>query len=437
MLRRQFCASTAATISLASFTGDTLARVSSELPPIRAITRGPKYHWRGYYDKDLFDANDRYVLANEVDFEGRSPEPNDKISVGMIDLHQQDEWMELGTTTAWNWQQGCMLQWIPGDDYREKQHVLWNDREGDRFVCRILDIESRRIVRTLPAPIYCVEPNGQWGLSIDFRRLNDCRPGYGYAGIPDPYAQDLAPEKTGLSRVDLRTGDSQLLLSYAQIAAIEYASDVKLQFDPKKSKHWFNHLLVAPDGKRFLFLHRWRETPEDSSREKIASTGFSTRMFTANADGSSLHIVDPYGKTSHFVWRDSNSICSWAWHPSHRDRFYLYEDQSNRVSVVGADTMTQNGHNTYLPFTNNDWILNDTYPDKGRIQHPYLYQVSTNRKVPIADLLSPDRYRAEYRCDNHPSSSRSGRQVVLDSTHDGKGRQVYLIDVSKIVDTDR
>jgi len=153
MLRRQFCASTAATISLASFTGDTLARVSSELPPIRAITRGPKYHWRGYYDKDLFDTNDRYVLANEVDFEGRSPEPNDKISVGMIDLHQQDEWMELGTTTAWNWQQGCMLQWIPGDDYREKQHVLWNDREGDRFVCRILDIESRRIVRTLPAPI--------------------------------------------------------------------------------------------------------------------------------------------------------------------------------------------------------------------------------------------------------------------------------------------
>jgi len=95
--------------------------------------------------------------------------------------------------------------------------------------------------------------------------------------------------------------------------------------------------------------------------------------------------------------------------------------------------MTQNGHNTYLQLNENDWILNDTYPDRSRIQHPYLYQVSANRKVPIADLLSPERYQAEFRCDNHPSSSRSGRQVLVDSTHEGKGRQVYLIDVTKIV----
>lgn len=83
---------------------------------------------------------------------------------------------------------------------------FWNDREDGRFVCRILDLESRRVVRTLPVPIYCVEPNGQWGLSIDFRRLNDCRPGYGYAGIPDPYFQDSAPEKTGISRVQFKDG---------------------------------------------------------------------------------------------------------------------------------------------------------------------------------------------------------------------------------------
>jgi len=433
MFRRQFCATLASTASVAGFHPKSFASPNVDQPPIRAITRGPKFHWRGYYDKNLFDEHDRFVLANEVDFEGRTPEPTDKLTVGMIDLQNNDEWTPLGTTTAWNWQQGCMLQWIPGEEYHRKQHLLWNDRQEDRFVCRIMEIETRRIVRTLPMPIYCVEPNGEWGLSVDFRRLNDCRPGYGYAGIPDPYATNPAPEKTGIWRVDLKTGESQLLISYAQIAAMEYAKDVKLQFDPTKSKHWFNHLLVAPDGKRFLFLHRWRGTPEGASREKLSRTGFSTRMLTANADGSALHVVDPYGRTSHFVWRDEKSICAWAWHPSHRDRFYLYEDQTNHVSGVGIDVMTQNGHNTYLPNTNNDWILNDTYPDQGRVQHPYLYQVSTNRKVPLADLLSPEQYQAEFRCDNHPSSSRSGTQVSLDSTHEGKGRQVYLIDVSKTV----
>jgi hypothetical protein len=433
MHRRQFCTSLG--LMTASIPYARLLALDSlqEMPPIRAITRGPKFHWRGYYDKHLFDVSDRYVLANEVDFEGRTPEGTDRIQVGMIDLENDDTWIELGSTVAWNWQQGCMLQWIPGSDEREFPKVIWNDREDDRFVCRIYDVRARRVLRTLPMPIYCVAPNGEWGLSVDFRRLNDCRPGYGYAGIPDPYAVENAPEKTGIWRVDLRTGNSNLLVSFAQIAAMEYANDVKLQFDPKKSKHWFNHLLIAPGGDRFLFLHRWREMDWNASRSTVQRLGFSTRMWTANADGSNLYVVDPYGKTSHFIWRDANHICAWAWHPSYRDRFYLYEDQTRNVSAVGREVMTQNGHNTYLPHTDNDWILNDTYPDKGRIQHAYLYQISTNKRVPIADLLSPERYQSEFRCDHHPCASRSGKYVTLDSTHDGKGRQVYLIDVASIV----
>ena len=435
MNRRDFCICSLGAVSLNAlmqlnpgFATASVTQPSGSLPPIRAITRGPRFHWRGYYDKNLFDPSDRYVLANEIDFEGRTPEANDVLRVGMIDLQNNDAWTELGTTTAWNWQQGCMLQWLPGD----KPSVLWNDRQDGNFVSKILNVADRA-VRTLPMPIYCVSPDGLWGLSVDFRRLNDCRPGYGYAGIADPYADRSAPDETGIWRVDLQTGASRLLLSYAQIAAMEYRNDVKLQFDPARSKHWFNHLLIAPDGKRFLFLHRWRETPADATREKLSKTGFSTRMWTANADGSDLHVVDPYGKTSHFVWRDATTICAWAWHPSHLERFYLYEDQSSRVSVVGPDVMTANGHNTYLPGMNNDWILNDTYPDKGREQHPYLFQVSTNRRVPLAHLLSPAKYQGEFRCDNHPSASRDGKSVLVDSPHGGNGRQVYLIDVASIV----
>lgn len=433
MFRRSFCLGAAASFVATALRFQAQACGAQDLPPIRAITRGPKFHWRGYYDKELFDLSDRYVLANEVDFEGRTPEPEDQIQVGMVDLQDGDKWIELGTTKAWNWQQGCMLQWIPGATQADQQEVLWNDRVDGKYIAKILSLKTRE-VRILPMPIYCVSPDGTWGLSVDFRRLNDCRPGYGYAGVKDPFAQQNAPRETGIWRVDLRTGEHKLLVNYEQISEQPYQADVKLQYAPEKSKHWFNHLLIAPDGKRFLFLHRWREVPAGADRSVIARTGFSTRMWTADADGSNLFVVDPYGKTSHFVWRDSHSICAWAWHPSHRDRFYVYRDQTRDVEAVGVEQMTVNGHNTYLPRTDNDWILNDTYPDKGRIQHPYLYQVSKDRKVPIAHLLSPDRYTGEWRCDNHPSASRSGRQVVVDSTHEGKGRQVYLIDVSRIID---
>ena len=55
-----------------------------------------------------------------------------------------NEGIDLGTSSAWCWQQGCMLQWRPGSD----REVLWNDRQGDQYVCRVLDIRSRKL-RTL------------------------------------------------------------------------------------------------------------------------------------------------------------------------------------------------------------------------------------------------------------------------------------------------
>jgi len=94
--------------------------------------------------------------------------------------------------------------------------------------------------------------------------------------------------------------------------------------------------------------------------------------------------------------------------------------------------MTRNGHNTYLP-PDQDWILNDTYPDEERQQHPYLYEIETGRRVPLAHLYSPPEYKGEWRCDTHPRSSRDGKTVCVDSPHGGEGRQLYLIDVSGIV----
>src|SRR3954466_4155921 len=82
--------------------------LEEKLPPVRQITKGPKFHWFGYYDKLQFSADNRFVLANQVDFEGRSPTENDRIRVGMVDLQDNDRWIELGSTQAWNWQQGCM-----------------------------------------------------------------------------------------------------------------------------------------------------------------------------------------------------------------------------------------------------------------------------------------------------------------------------------------
>lgn len=64
--------------------------------------------------------------------------------------------------------------------------------------------------------------------------------------------------------------------------------------------------------------------------------------------------------------------------------------------------MTVNGHNTYILGTNNEWVLNDTYPDGNRMQTLYLYYIPTRRRVILGKFLSPPQYKGEYRCDLHP-----------------------------------
>ena len=68
--------------------------------PTRAITRGPLHHWFGYYDKQEFDPTSRYVLSNEVAFEGRSPRDGDSINVGYVDTADSDKWHPIGSSSA-------------------------------------------------------------------------------------------------------------------------------------------------------------------------------------------------------------------------------------------------------------------------------------------------------------------------------------------------
>lgn len=402
------------------------SKTQSKLPPVRQITQGPKFHWFGYYDKLEFDPSSRYVLSNEVDFEGRSPRAEDTIRIGMVDLKDNDRWIELGQSNAWSWQQGCMLQWIPGT----ASSIIWNDREGDRFVARTLDVKTGKR-GVLPLPVYALSPDGIRAISADFRRIQNHRPGYGYAGLADPTETERMPRTSGIWLMDLRTGENKLVVSIAQAAAIPLAGAEPEEF--AQSFHWFNHLLFNTDGTRFLFLHRWRPDKGSKWADKYKGVGgWGTRMFTANVDGSGLYVLDPYGKTSHFVWRDPKTVTAWSWHPSDGSRFYHYHDLTQNVEVVGRDIMVVNGHNTYLAAPYSDWILNDTYPDKARNQNPYLFHVPTARRVPLGHFRLPPEYKGEWRCDTHPRSDPSGTKVVVDSAHNG-GRQLYLIDIASIV----
>lgn len=399
--------------------------------PVHQITDGENQHWFGYYDKWQADTSGRYALGNQVDLFFRSPIPDDVLRIGLIDLENDFQWKEIGQSTAWGWQQGCMLQWIPGSS----EEVIWNDRQGDGFVSKIHNIKTSK-TRTLPRPIYTLSPDGSFGLSVNFARLQDMRPGYGYT-VPGGVG-DLAksPDDDGIFKVDLKTGESKLIISLAQLASLE-----RSQGSIKDNFHWCNHLLVSPTGDRFIFLNRSRpyRVTEEMKKEpgwqnKYVSRKHVTRAITANTDGSDLFVLNDSGYFSHFIWKGDDVVAAWAMpEDSDIEAFYRFFDKTKKYETINPREMPENGHNTYIPNTNYEWILNDTYPmGPERLQELYLYHVPTKRRVSLGKFHEPEKFYSEWRCDLHPRSDQQGNRVFFDSTHSGK-RQMYMIDIKKII----
>jgi len=378
--------------------------------PARAVTKGPKHHFFGYYDKTPWDQTGRYLLANEIDFVGRQPKPAEELTVGMVDLEDGDRFIPLGKTAAWCWQQGTMLQWL-GSAERE---VMFNSITEKEPSATILNVHSGKS-RTLPRPIYALSADGKQAVSLDFARLHRLRPGYGYASYNERYADEPAPEKLGIWWMDPTTGKNNLVVTLKQLAA--FKPDDRF----RGAQHWVNHLLFNPSGTRFVFLHRWK---------KPDAAAWQTRMLTARPDGGDLRIAFDDGMVSHFDWKDDSTILAWARTKKDGNKFNTVDVLSGETKVVGADVLTQDGHCSYSP--DRKWVLNDTYPDKGRLQWLMLFKVATGRRYDLNQFPSPKLFTGPWRCDLHPRWNRDGTMVCIDSSHDPE-RQVYVLDVSEVV----
>ena len=368
-----------------------------------------------------FDPTGRYMLALRVFFEGRDVRADDRAVVGILDLENDNAWSEIGQSMAWNWQQGNRLQWIPGSD----EEIIWNDRsdDGKRFVSRIYNTRTRA-TRTLPKPIYTISPDGKTALTHDFERMK--HGGTNYVGIADENAEEWAPERSYIWKMDIATGEHEPVLAVADMARRMYP--VTHSPDPVATLYFFREGF-NPSGNRFIFF----------VKDAKPGTRARTEGFSANLDGGDIRYL--YKSPSHHFWIDDETIMDNGFHtpPGGAEElrgYFLFEDDGSgqpKELIYEAP----NGHITLSK--DGEWILTDTYNMDGYI-HLYMYHRPSQRLVPLAKLETHLKRKqvfkaaGYYRIDLHPRFTPDGRTVSIDSSHEGLGRQIYLLDIGHILD---
>lgn len=404
---------------------------------------GP-HHFFGYYNKTVWDRTNRYVLANQTPYMDADLTPDLSAEVGFFDPLNEGAYRRLDATRAWNWQMGCQLQWLDGLPQRQ---LIYNIRTDDGaghypgFGARIHNVDTGQS-RDLPLPIYVVSPDSRYALCVDYGRLYVTHETIGYP--PRPETLSRAPDDDGIRRLDLATGEHELVLSYGDLSRFHHKPSMD------KALHWVSHIEINPASNRVVLLHRWTERVEDE-------TCFLHRLITMEPDGSGLRLLEcsdhplpqlagdfdpdavgtfdyeksPY-QISHPAWRDDEHIVVWSPHNG-EIHYHLYHDsEAGEVRVLSPAILTENGHMTFSP-TDKRWLLSDTYPDSTTNERTlFLLNVDENVRYDIGRFYADPALRKENRCDLHPRWSRDGRSVCIDSVHESE-RQMYVLDVSEIV----
>lgn len=364
----------------------------------------------GYYDKSPWDVTGRYVLCLRADDTWSDVSPQKPADIILIDTMRKDDderrIRKIAVTHSWNVQQGCMMQWL-GPDYESS--IIYNDYRNGKYCSVILELSTMK-EKIIDAPVYTVSANGNFALTLDFSRLHNLRPGYGYYNVPECTEGIGLPDDFAIWGVDIQNNNIFSLLKYTDFAKFHPRAEMK----DKASIHKLNHLMLSPNGKRFMVLYRWF----NSSRKY-------TRLITCNIDGSDMYLLSDDDMVSHCYWKDDEYILAFANKNGIGTGYYLMKDKTKEY-IHCWPQFSNDGHPSYSP--DRKYVVTDSYPDRARMSsiNLMLGDESKLESKTIAKVFAPFKYDNDTRCDLHPRWNHKGDQICFDGVFEGK-RGLYYI----------
>ena len=391
--------------------------------------------WFGYYNYSPINKKGDKILSHKASFDGRPVNENDEIEVGWFDLNSH-EWHRVDKTCAFNWQQGSMLQWIG-----ETDSFIYNVKIGDHFGCRIYNIENGRF-EEFDSAIYGISSIQNSSITIKFERSYWCR-AYHYECIADPKWDGLIADGDALYNFDFSSKELKPIVTINDLITCGY----KHTFD--SAKHWIEHIMLTPNQKRVAFYHRFTH-----------GSGFETRIFTCNLDGTDLKMLPQWKdySWSHMGWRDDSEFVVFGVKKNSSVQAYrkiteqtgrlgklirwmykktlsklitkkvrkatyvpgvyqLYNcNTTELLEVFDVANYSLDGHPTFTK--DGKYMLTDTYEDEKSYRHLLLYNTERKNTIELASFYSPFN-SCSYRSDLHPRFDMDEKNVIVDTAHNG------------------
>lgn len=374
----------------------------------------------GYYDKSPWDISDRYMLCMKANDTWTDVSPREKADILLIDTRKKESNPErvkkIAETRAWNVQQSCMLQWL-GPDFSSK--VLYNDYRDGKYVSVILTLATME-EKVIKAPVYTVSSDGKFALTLDFSRLYELRPGYGYYNVHEETKGIALPDTTAIWRVDLETGEVSSVIKYTDFANFQPRPEMK----EEGSVHKVNHIMLSPNGKRFMVLYRW-----------FCGQRKYTRLVTCNVDGTDMFVLSDDDMVSHCFWKNNSSILAFENKKKTGPGYYLMKDKTDKYIHCWSQ-FSNDGHPSYSP--DGSLIVTDSYPNRARVASINLMDGDERKKenTVIARVFAPFKYDNDTRCDLHPRWNHKGDKICFDSIFEGH-RGMYVVNIPQEIANDK
>jgi hypothetical protein len=357
----------------------------------------------GYYDKTPFSKDGEILLAIVSDKKkGPIKEPC-VAHIGYFNDSDPTKFMPVGETTTWCWQLGARLMWYG----EENNLIIYNKQIDNGYGSLVQRIDDKKIINELNYPIYDIDKNSEFGLTLNFSRLGRLRPGYGYINFSDSTVGQAYPPDDGIWICDLKRNTKELIIDLESVVNFEFDNNTL------DTEHYINHLSFNPSGNRFLFFHVWNNNGKRR-----------TRAITSDVHGNNLFQLNEGRTVSHYTWANDNELLMTGYGRSGFG-YYLFRDLSNQIKPVGNEILKSDGHPSFL---NVERIITDTYPES-LFNEQKLLKYNLNGELNlIAQIHSSFFNQGEYKCDLHPRCNADYSKVAVDfCSQDGRKIAVFTI----------